>query len=174
MRLATWLPFGVAAQLTAAFRHVAVSGPTVRRATKAAEAALVAHEAAVIERLERERPIPSAGPARQQLSVDGAMVGLVGGDWRRRPTGPCGPPSCRTSPGWRTASSSPRRRWGSCTGWAPSGQGTWPWWSTGLSGSRSSSSPRAERREYPGLGRCGRDRLGRMAGGVRERDGGGE
>lgn len=81
VRLAVWLPFAKAAQLTEAFRRVPVSEPTVRRLTETAGAALVAHETAVVERLERERPVPPAGPAVQQVSVDGAMVPLVHGEW---------------------------------------------------------------------------------------------
>ena len=34
-----------------------------------------------LERLERELPQPPRGPAVQQVSVDGAMVPLVGGEW---------------------------------------------------------------------------------------------
>lgn len=81
VRLATWMPFGKALTLTEVFRHVAVSEPTVRRLTETAGAACVAHETAVVEQLERERPVPPAGPAVQQVSVDGAMVPLVGGTW---------------------------------------------------------------------------------------------
>lgn len=81
VRLATWMPFGKALKLTAVFRHVAVSEPTVRRLTETAGAACVAHETAVLEQLERARPVPPPGPAVQQVSVDGAMVPLVGGTW---------------------------------------------------------------------------------------------
>ena len=39
------------------------------------------NKAAELERLERERPPAGDGPAVQDLSADGAMVPLVGGEW---------------------------------------------------------------------------------------------
>ncbi len=38
-------------------------------------------QTAEVERIEKELPPPPAGPERQFLSVDGAMVPLVGGNW---------------------------------------------------------------------------------------------
>jgi hypothetical protein len=49
--------------------------------TQEAGAALAAHETAEVERLEQETPEAPAGPERQQLSADGCMVPLVGGEW---------------------------------------------------------------------------------------------
>jgi hypothetical protein len=63
------------------FAGVTVGRETARRQTEAAGAAQVAVEAEAVERLLREAPPPPAGPAVQQLSVDGAMVPLVGGEW---------------------------------------------------------------------------------------------
>jgi hypothetical protein len=34
-----------------------------------------------VERIEKEQPEAAAGPEKQLLSVDGAMVPLVGGEW---------------------------------------------------------------------------------------------
>ncbi|HKE99870.1 MAG TPA: ISKra4 family transposase, partial [Actinomycetes bacterium] len=82
MRLGTWLPsFAQAARALAYFTGVEVSEPTARRRTEAAGAAAVALHDAEVDRLERERPTPPAGPPVQQLSADGAMVPLVGGEW---------------------------------------------------------------------------------------------
>jgi hypothetical protein len=81
VRLGAWLPFTPAATLLGHFSQVAVSEATARRRTEQAGAAYVAVQAAEVERLEQERPAAPAGPAIQLLSVDGAMVPLVGGRW---------------------------------------------------------------------------------------------
>jgi hypothetical protein len=82
VRLGTWMPFPAAARLLAAFTRTALSEPTVRRQTEAAGAAYVALQTAAAERLERVAPAPPPGPAVLQVSVDGAMVPLVGqGQW---------------------------------------------------------------------------------------------
>jgi hypothetical protein len=61
---------------------VTVSAETVRRLTEAAGAALVAAETAQVEQLERTWPRPPVvPPTLQQVSVDGALVPLVGGEW---------------------------------------------------------------------------------------------
>lgn len=81
VRLGTWMPFGRATQELQHFRGVAVSRPTAERLTEAAGAAYVAFQTAEVARIEQELPVPPAGPAKQFLSVDGAMVPLVGGEW---------------------------------------------------------------------------------------------
>lgn len=81
MRLGTWLPFEPAAALLASFSKVAVSEGTARRRMEQAGAAYEAVQTAQVEAAERELPAAPAGPAIQQLSVDGAMVPLVGGTW---------------------------------------------------------------------------------------------
>ncbi len=81
MRLGVWMPFGRAAQELAHFRRTVVSRPTAERLTEAAGAAYVALQTAEVVRIERELPTPPPGPAQQFLSVDGAMVPLVGGEW---------------------------------------------------------------------------------------------
>lgn len=82
MRLGTWLPFEQVPEALAWFTHVAVSAETARRVTEAAGAALVAAETATVEQLEQQWPAPPGVPTtRQQLSVDGAMVPLVHGEW---------------------------------------------------------------------------------------------
>lgn len=79
VRLGAWLPFGQAAQALGWLGQVTVSETTACRLTEAAGAAYVAMQTAAVERLEQELPPAPAGPAVQQVSVDGAMVPLVGG-----------------------------------------------------------------------------------------------
>lgn len=82
VRLATWIPsFAHAARELAALTGSHLSEATVRRLTEAAGAAYVALQTAEGERLADAAPPPPAGPSVQQLSVDGALVPLVGGEW---------------------------------------------------------------------------------------------
>jgi hypothetical protein len=81
VRLSTWMPFARAASELARLRGGRVAEATARSRTEAAGAAAVAVQTAQLEQLEREPPAPPQGPARQFLSVDGAMVPLVGGRW---------------------------------------------------------------------------------------------
>lgn len=81
VRLGTWLPFAPAARMLGYFTGVTVSEATARRQTEAAGAAYVALQDAEAIRLARETPDPPAGPAVQQLTVDGAMVPLVQAEW---------------------------------------------------------------------------------------------
>jgi hypothetical protein len=82
VRLGSWLPFEQVPEGLAWFTRVAVSRETARRLTEAAGAALVARETARVEQLERTWPAPPAIPTDlHQLSVDGAMVPLVRGEW---------------------------------------------------------------------------------------------
>jgi hypothetical protein len=75
------MPFARAAQEVGYFLHTQVTEATVRRQTETAEAAYVAVQTAEVERLEREAPAAPSGSAQQFLSVDGAFVPLVGGEW---------------------------------------------------------------------------------------------
>ena len=59
-----------------------VHADTARRQTEAAGAALVAHETAEAARILQTHPDPPPGPATLLFSVDGAMVPLVGGQWK--------------------------------------------------------------------------------------------
>ena len=81
VRLGTWLPFRPAARMLAYFTGVTVSEATARRQTERAGAAYVRWQTEEAARLAREAPLPPAGPALQQVTVDGAMVPLVGGEW---------------------------------------------------------------------------------------------
>jgi hypothetical protein len=80
-RLATWMPFARAVKEVAYFRQTHVTEATVRRQTEAAGAAYVAVQEHEVARLEHDAPSAPHGPAQQFLSVDGAFVPLVGGEW---------------------------------------------------------------------------------------------
>jgi hypothetical protein len=81
VRLGTYMPFEPAAAMLAHFTKVEVGKDTLRRMTERAGGAYVQVQGAELARLERELSICPEGPAVQQLSVDGAMVPLVGGEW---------------------------------------------------------------------------------------------
>jgi hypothetical protein len=81
VRLGALVPFAQVPALIAHFTGTHVSAATVRRLTEAAGQAQVAVETTAVERIEQTLPEPPVGPAIQQLSVDGAMVPLVGGSW---------------------------------------------------------------------------------------------
>ena len=80
-RLGTWMPFKRAVKEMKYFWQVSVTEATVRRTTEAAGQAYVQVQEQAVERLERETPPAPKGPVKQFLSVDGAMVPLVGGEW---------------------------------------------------------------------------------------------
>ena len=80
-RLGTWMPFGRAVKELEFFTGVPISEATVRRRAEQAGAAYVAEQTAEVAELERTLPVPPKGPERLMLSVDGAFVQLVGGEW---------------------------------------------------------------------------------------------
>jgi hypothetical protein len=82
VRLGTWVPFERLPGLLGFFTGASVAASTIQRLTEAAGAAYEAVQTAEVARLERACPAPPAGPAVQQVSVDGAMVPLRGkGEW---------------------------------------------------------------------------------------------
>jgi hypothetical protein len=84
VRLGTWMPFERVPEGLAFFTQVAIGEETARRLTEAAGAALVAVEADDLAEIMRGGPTatpPAAPPAVQQVSLDGAMVPLVHGEW---------------------------------------------------------------------------------------------
>jgi len=81
VHLGTWMPFQQAAKELAFFSRVVVSEATATRQTEAAGAAWVEVQTAEVDRLQRECPEAPPGPELQQLSVDGAMVPLLHGEW---------------------------------------------------------------------------------------------
>lgn len=75
------MPFAHAARELGWLMQAVVSRQVAERLTEAAGAAYVAEQTAAVERLER-RPTPEpVGPAILQVSVDGAMISLVGKQW---------------------------------------------------------------------------------------------
>lgn len=82
MRLGTVLPFEQVPALLSSLCGLAVSASTVCAVTEAAGAALCAVVEAACARMERELPDVPLGATIQQVSVDGAMVPIVGGSWR--------------------------------------------------------------------------------------------
>lgn len=82
VRLGAVTSFGEASELLAQLLRVDISEATVRRLTQTAGRALVAQESAEAERIRKglARACGSGGRL-QQVSVDGAMVPLVGGEW---------------------------------------------------------------------------------------------
>lgn len=87
LRLGTWLPFERVPRELAALVGVTLGRETVRRRTEAAGAALVAAEQAAVEQLARTWPVPDRVEAGwHQLSVDGALIPLVHGQWAEAKT----------------------------------------------------------------------------------------
>ena len=81
VRLSTWMPFGRAVPEFHWFTGVTATESCVRHLAEAAGAAYVEVQTAEVDGLERTTPEPPAGPDVQLLSVDGAMVPLVHGEW---------------------------------------------------------------------------------------------
>ena len=82
VRLSTHIPsFAKATQELAWFTGAQIHPDTARAHTEAAGAMLVTYETREAERIVREQPAPSCAPDRLLLSVDGAMVPLVHGQW---------------------------------------------------------------------------------------------
>lgn len=75
------LPFEQVPDLLVLLTGVRVCADTVRRLTEGAGAAQVAIEERDLARLEAELPPAPAGAPVQQVSADGAMVPLTGGEW---------------------------------------------------------------------------------------------
>jgi hypothetical protein len=79
-RLGTWMPFRAAQRELASFLGVEVAEASVRQITEQAGAAQV--QAAEVETLLSERPESPAGPEVQRMSLDGALIQLVTGEWK--------------------------------------------------------------------------------------------
>ena len=81
VRLSTWMPYAQARELLADLVGVQVSKATARRQTLATGQAGLQEDEADQQRLDQELPQAPQGADKQQLSADGAMVHLVGGEW---------------------------------------------------------------------------------------------
>jgi len=82
VRLSTHIPsFAKAARELTWFTGAQVHPDTARQRTEAAGAVLVAYETAEATRLLHEHPAPPCTPDNLVISVDGAMIPLVHGQW---------------------------------------------------------------------------------------------
>src|SRR5205085_1085138 len=81
VRLACWMPYAQAQELLSDLVGIQVSKATARRATLDTGKAALALDEAEVERLKQEVPQAPEGADKQQVSADGAMVHLVGGEW---------------------------------------------------------------------------------------------
>ena len=81
VRMGTWLSFARAAEELKYFLHVTVSERKARQDTEQAGAAYVEVQAAEVENILEQLPESPAGVDKQLLSVDGAFVALVTGEW---------------------------------------------------------------------------------------------
>lgn len=104
VRLASWMPFGQAAELLGDFLGIRVSQGSSNRYTEAAGDAYVQIQEEEVKRLEREAPPVEAGAAEKlQMSADGAMVPLMHGVWAEVKTlviGEVQPPVLEPSGEW--------------------------------------------------------------------------
>jgi len=81
IRFGTIMPFAKAAKELEFVLKVGVSEPTARRYVEAAGKAYEEYQTAEVERLEKTCPPAKRNQQKMFLSVDGAMVPLVGGEW---------------------------------------------------------------------------------------------
>lgn len=96
VRLSTHIPsFAKAAKEFAFFTQVEVHRTTACRLTEAAGTSAVAIQTQQAEHILQTHPLPACGPERLVLSVDGAMVPLVGGQWAEARTLALGEPVLR-------------------------------------------------------------------------------
>lgn len=86
VRLSAYLPFAQAASLLGEFAHVCLSEGTAQRLTFAAGATYVVQQSARAQHIITSMPPAPAGPDRLLLSVDGAMVPLIQGEWAEAKT----------------------------------------------------------------------------------------
>jgi hypothetical protein len=80
-RLGAWMPFAKAVALLASFTHTQVSEASAQRLTESVGLAYEAVQLAEVERIEQDWPEIEPGPDKLLLSVDGAFVPLVRGEW---------------------------------------------------------------------------------------------
>ena len=98
VRLSTHIPsFAKAATEFAFFTQVEVHRTSASRITEAAGATAVALQTAEAERILQTHPRPPGGPDQLVLSVDGAMVPLVHGEWAEARTLAVGEPFLGTN-----------------------------------------------------------------------------
>jgi hypothetical protein len=81
VHLSTWMPFARAVSELRRMRGVTVSAATGRSRTEAAGAAYVAVQTAQAAAIMRDAPPAPSGPAKQLVSLDGALVHLTTKQW---------------------------------------------------------------------------------------------
>jgi hypothetical protein len=79
--LGAWMPFARAAALLECFTHTKVSESTAQRHTETVGMAYEAVQLAEVEQIEQDWPEVEPGAEKQLLSVDGAFVPVVHGEW---------------------------------------------------------------------------------------------
>src|SRR5262245_13606217 len=79
--LSCWMPFAKAAALLTSFTHTSTSESTAQRLTETIGLAYEAVQLAEVDRIERDWPEVEQGPDKLVLSLDGAFVPLVHGEW---------------------------------------------------------------------------------------------
>jgi hypothetical protein len=79
--LGSWMPFAKAASMLERFTHVSVSKASAQRHTEAVGIAYEAVQLAEVEHIEQDWPEVGVGPEKLVLSVDGAFVPLLKGEW---------------------------------------------------------------------------------------------
>ena len=84
--LGVWMPFAKAAALLVSFTHTPVSESTTQRLTEAIGLAYQAVQVAEVERIERDWPAVEPGPDKLILSLDGAFVPVLHGEWAEAKT----------------------------------------------------------------------------------------
>lgn len=96
-RLSSWMPFGKAAQLLQDLLEVSCSKATARRISQAAGAAYVTIQTETADQIVEQAPPAQAGMEKALLSVDGAMIPLVKGEWAEVKTLVVGEVASRTN-----------------------------------------------------------------------------
>lgn len=79
--LGCWMPFAKAAALLKGFTHTCSSEATAQRLTETIGLAYEAVQLAEVERIERDWPEVEQGPDKLVLSLDGAFVPVLRGEW---------------------------------------------------------------------------------------------
>jgi len=98
VRLCSWMPFGKAAQLLQDLLGVSCSKATARRISQGAGAAYVAIQTEAADQMIGQSPPPAqTGMEKALLSVDGAIIPLVGGEWAEVKTLVVGEVTTRTT-----------------------------------------------------------------------------
>jgi hypothetical protein len=82
VRLATWMPFRQAGEQLEFFMGTAVGATTIRQTTEQAGEAHVQLQDNKVATIEAHCPPSPPGPEVQLMSVDGAFIQLVGGEWK--------------------------------------------------------------------------------------------